>query len=105
MRVTANPPPPMLPAVGYVTASANAVATAASAALPPAFRTSRPTPEAIASSVTTIPLSPRTTTGVMYGQVSFFAGAPASTSTFGGGGAEAMTGGALGAGGAGAGAG
>ena len=30
-----KPPPPMLPAVGWVTASANAVATAASTALPP----------------------------------------------------------------------
>ena len=30
-----NPPPPMLPALGCVTASANAVATAASTALPP----------------------------------------------------------------------
>src|SRR6185436_18803800 len=91
MRVTANPPPPMLPAVGNVTARANAVATAASTAFPPALRTSRPTPEAIASSVTTIPLSPFTTTGVVYGHVSFFAAAPASASTFGGGGgAEAL---------------
>ena len=36
MRATRKPPPPMLPAVGNATASANAVATAASTALPPA---------------------------------------------------------------------
>src|SRR4051794_40077129 len=43
VRITANPPPAMLPAVGWVTASANAVATAASTALPPAARISWPT--------------------------------------------------------------
>ena len=39
--ITMNPPPPMLPATGKVTASAKAVATAASTALPPSFSTSR----------------------------------------------------------------
>src|SRR5262249_60251506 len=43
VRTTANPPPAMLPAVGWVTASANASATAASTALPPAARMSWPT--------------------------------------------------------------
>ena len=33
-----KPPPPMLPASGYVTASANAIATAASIALPPSLK-------------------------------------------------------------------
>src|ERR1043166_7493122 len=42
-----NPPPPMLPASGSTTSSANATATAASMALPPSFRTS--TPAALAS--------------------------------------------------------
>ena len=37
-----KPPPPMLPAVGCVTASANAVATAASMALPPRARIAAP---------------------------------------------------------------
>src|SRR5262245_56839415 len=35
-----KPPPPMFPASGYVTASVNAAATAASTALPPCFITS-----------------------------------------------------------------
>src|SRR5207247_8196904 len=38
-----NPPPPILPASGSTTASANPTATAASTALPPCFRTSIPT--------------------------------------------------------------
>src|SRR5690242_6944860 len=42
-----NPPPPMLPAPGYVTASANAVATAASTAFPPRRRMLAPTSDAI----------------------------------------------------------
>src|SRR5690242_200715 len=50
-----NPPPPMLPALGCVTASANAVATAASTALPPLFRIAAPTSEAGADVVITIP--------------------------------------------------
>src|SRR6516164_689177 len=37
-----KPPPPMLPALGCVTASANAVATAASTASPPLARTAAP---------------------------------------------------------------
>ena len=37
-----NPPPPMLPAAGYVTDRAKPVAMAASTALPPAASTSRP---------------------------------------------------------------
>ena len=54
-RITMNPPPPMLPAVGYVTASANPVATAASTALPPFASTSRPTSLAMLLAETTIP--------------------------------------------------
>ena len=56
-----NPPPPMLPAVGWVTASANAVATAASMAVPPSRRTWAPTSEAIAFCETTI--APRARAG------------------------------------------
>src|SRR5262249_9573440 len=48
-----NPPPPRLPAPGQVTASANAVATAASTALPPFFKISMPTLDAIGSTDTT----------------------------------------------------
>ena len=54
-RTTMKPPPPMLPAVGCVTARAKAVATAASMALPPARMTSKPTFEPISSCVTTMP--------------------------------------------------
>ena len=50
-----NPPPPMFPALGCVTASANAVATAASTALPPFFRIPAPTSDAGAEVVITIP--------------------------------------------------
>src|SRR5437867_3756565 len=46
-RITMKPPPPMFPAAGYVTASANAVATAASTALPPRRSTCAPTSDAI----------------------------------------------------------
>src|SRR5439155_15452241 len=42
-----KPPPPMLPAVGWTTASANAVATAASTAVPPSLIASAPMREAI----------------------------------------------------------
>jgi hypothetical protein len=45
----------MLPAAGWVTASANAVATAASTALPPAHRTSIPTCEAMKLCDATMP--------------------------------------------------
>src|SRR5215475_2318799 len=48
-----KPPPPRLPAPGQVTASANAVATAASTALPPFFKISMPTFEASGSTDTT----------------------------------------------------
>ena len=41
-RTSMNPPPPRLPAYGYVTASANPIATAASIALPPALQHSQP---------------------------------------------------------------
>ena len=45
--------------MGWVTASANAVATAASTALPPSHRTSAPTCEAMKCWVTTMPLRAR----------------------------------------------
>ena len=54
-RTTANPPPPRLPAVGYATAIANAVATAASTALPPCWSTSSPIFVASAQSLVTAP--------------------------------------------------
>ena len=54
-----NPPPPMLPAVGCVTASANAVATAASMAVPPSRRAWAPISEATAFWETTIALRAR----------------------------------------------
>src|SRR5438876_11090388 len=41
--MTMNPPPPMFPATGWTTASANPTATAASTALPPRRRISLPT--------------------------------------------------------------
>src|SRR5262245_51178919 len=41
-----KPPPPMFPALGCVTASANAVATAASTALPPFARIAAPASQA-----------------------------------------------------------
>ena len=55
-----NPPPPILPAEGQTTASANPTATAASTAFPPRFRTSTPTREAISLTEETIPRFPRT---------------------------------------------
>jgi hypothetical protein len=51
-----NPPPPMLPANGYVTAIANAVATAASTALPPRASTAAPRSEAMSDDDTTRPV-------------------------------------------------
>src|SRR5258705_13088239 len=51
-----TPRPRMFPASGKVTASANAVATAASTALPPRASTSRPTTEASPEAETTTPL-------------------------------------------------
>ncbi len=50
-----KPPPPMLPASGFTTASANEVAIAASTALPPACRMSTPTRLATSSVDTIIP--------------------------------------------------
>src|SRR5687768_12581745 len=50
-----NPPPPMLPACGYVTVNARAVAIAASTALPPLWRTCAPIAEAIGQLDTTHP--------------------------------------------------
>jgi hypothetical protein len=58
IRTTAKPPPPMLPAVGWTTASANAVATAASAALPPDARICLPAAVASAASDTTMNVLP-----------------------------------------------
>src|SRR5579871_4853334 len=55
-----NPPPPMLPAAGSTTASANATATAASTAFPPRFKISTPACEPSCSSVATIPCAART---------------------------------------------
>src|ERR1017187_4163905 len=50
-----KPPPPIFPAAGYVTARANAVATAASTALPPCFIIETPTSEAGREIETTTP--------------------------------------------------
>src|SRR5689334_22654448 len=50
-----KPPPPMLPALGCVTASAKAVATAASTALPPRARIAAPASHAGADVHTTRP--------------------------------------------------
>src|SRR3954468_15316580 len=50
-----NPPPPMLPALGWVTASAKAVATAASTADPPLASTAAPASQAGAGVETTSP--------------------------------------------------
>src|SRR5262245_36956692 len=56
-----KPPPPRLPANGYVTASANAVATAASTAFPPFPRMLAPRSDAMPDAETTRPLFDRTT--------------------------------------------
>ncbi len=53
-----NPPPPILPALGSTAASAKAVATAASTALPPSRSTATPTSVASAWSATTMPCAP-----------------------------------------------
>ena len=50
-----NPPPPMFPALGCVTDSANAVATAASTAFPPLARIDAPMSDAGADTETTSP--------------------------------------------------
>jgi len=62
-RRTANPPPPRLPACGWTTARASAVATAASAALPPARKISRPASVAAGAALDTAPPFPRTAAG------------------------------------------
>src|SRR5262249_2510413 len=59
-----KPPPPMLPAVGWTTASANAGATAASTAVPPSLIASAPMREAISFCDATIPFFPRTGTQI-----------------------------------------
>src|SRR4051812_9964726 len=55
-----KPPPPMLPAVGCVTARAKAVATAASTAGPPSFNTSLPIWDAMTLAEITMLLRART---------------------------------------------
>src|SRR5215210_1275955 len=56
-----NPPPPIFPASGCTTARAKPTATAASTALPPCCRMSRPTCLAIGLPDTTIALGASTT--------------------------------------------
>ena len=55
-----KPPPPMLPALGWVTASASPTAAAASMALPPFFKTCNPVSVACRSRETTMPCRART---------------------------------------------
>src|SRR5437762_11587342 len=57
-----KPPPPILPAVGWTTASANAVATAASTAVPPSLIASAPMRDAVAFCDATMPFWARTGT-------------------------------------------
>ena len=59
-RTSMNPPPPMLPALECVTASANPTATAASMAFPPDSRIFRPACVAWVSRETTMPWRART---------------------------------------------
>ncbi len=59
-RMSINPPPPRLPALGCVTAKANPTAAAASMALPPAFRIANPASVAFISRETTIAERART---------------------------------------------
>jgi hypothetical protein len=54
-----NPPPPILPASGNVTVSANPTATAASTAFPPFSSIARPTDDACGQAVTTMPARAR----------------------------------------------
>src|SRR5437762_3162552 len=58
--MTMNPPPPMFPATGWTTASANPTATAASTALPPRRRMSVPTSLATGCDDTTMACDPVT---------------------------------------------
>ena len=62
-RITMKPPPPMLPANGCTTASANPVATAASTALPPFFNIDTPACDARFLAETTMPFSAYSGTG------------------------------------------
>ena len=62
-RNTMKPPPPMLPAVGCVTARASAVAMAPSMALPPFLITVQPTSDAMSLAEMTMP--PRARYGVL----------------------------------------
>ena len=57
-RTTMKPPPPMLPAVGWVTPSAKPTATAASTALPPFSSTAMPIAVACFSALVTAPRLP-----------------------------------------------
>jgi len=59
-RISMKPPPPMLPALGCVTARANPTAMAASTALPPRLSTSSPAEVACFSRETTMPCFART---------------------------------------------
>ena len=59
-----KPPPPILPALGWTTASAKAVATAASTAVPPSLIASAPIRDAISLWDATIPFCARTGTEV-----------------------------------------
>src|SRR4051812_33580924 len=70
-RYRRKPPPPRLPALESVTASAYAAATMASAALPPASSIFTPARVAFSSTVTTMPLrlaTARLPPGVMAGR-------------------------------------
>src|SRR5712692_9192636 len=58
-RIIMNPPPPMFPAGGQVTASASPTPTAASMALPPRCMISTPTRDAISLVEATIPCRAR----------------------------------------------
>src|SRR6516165_10737420 len=75
-----NPPPPMLPASGHVTARANAVATAASTALPPFRRTATPTSLAGRDTLTTMPSVP-CAMGPAFGRSASAAGAMTGPAT------------------------
>ena len=60
ITATKNPPPPRLPFDEEVTESAKPIATAASIALPPFFKTSIPISDASLLVQTTMPFSPNT---------------------------------------------
>src|SRR4030095_987073 len=61
-----KPPPPRFPANGYVTARANAVATAASTAFPPRDRISAPMSDEISVAETTTPAGAGTPTSALF---------------------------------------